>query len=183
MGMPKVDEFRNLSSVGDALSGVLDSPEALAKMSLGRRASRAWFKVNGDIERTHTTGIYVRKPRRAGGLPTLGVYVDSAARAVDFRANREVYLARLAMAGLEFADIKFEKTHRPVGERRADKPATGAAGADGAPEALLPALTAEQEAYVRDSVAKLPEKVRASAYKAMSASLRRQMYNSSRNDN
>lgn len=182
MGMPKVDEFRNLSSVGDALSGVLDSPEALAKMSLGRRASRAWFKVNGDIERAHTTGIYVRKPRREGALPTLGVYVDSAARAVDFRANREVYLARLAMAGLEFADIKFEKTHRPVGERRAAAGRAEGPSAEEA-EALLPELSPEQEAYVRDSVAKLPEKVRASAYKAMSASLRRQMYNSSRNEN
>ncbi len=175
--MTQVDEFSNISSVGQALQGLLDTPEATAKMSLGRRVARAWHRLCGPVEREHTCGIYIRKPRRAGEAPILGIYVDTAPRAADFRANREVYLARLAMEGFEFSDIRFEKTRRPP--KKKDAPARKAGPAP-APE--LPELTDEERARVREAVASQPEAIREKAYKAMSASLRRQKYESSKND-
>ncbi|MDO4848665.1 MAG: hypothetical protein Q4B45_02700 [Coriobacteriia bacterium] len=175
--MTQVDEFSNISSVGQALQGLLDTPEATAKMSLGRRAARAWHRLCGPVEREHTCGIYIRKPRRAGEAPILGIYVDTAPRAADFRANREVYLARLAMEGFEFSDIRFEKTRRPP--KKKDVPARKAAPA---PAPALPELTDEERARVRAAVASQPESIREKAYKAMSASLRRQKYESSKND-
>lgn len=174
--MTKVDEFAGIESVGQALQGLLDTPEATAKMSLGRRVARAWHRLCGPVEREHTCGIYIRKPRRPGEAPILGVYVDTAPRAADFRANREVYLARLSMEGFEFSDIRFEKTRRPVAKKEAPAKKPGPAPA---PE--LPELTPEEERTVREAVSGQPESIREKAYKAMSASLRRQKYESSRN--
>lgn len=45
------------------------------------RVTRAWHAVNGDIERAHTTGTFVRDPRRGESGPVLVVYVDSLSRA------------------------------------------------------------------------------------------------------
>lgn len=166
----QIDDFANLTTAGDAVQGLFESPEARARMSVGRRASLAWFRVNGDIERAHTCGVYIRRPRRQGELPVLGVYVDSAARAVDFRANREVYLARLAAAGLPFSDIRFEKTHRPVEH----KPLASRGRPEEKPAPKLDPLTPEEEARAREACSKLGDGLREKAYKAMCASMRLQ---------
>ena len=131
-------------------------------------AGRAWHAVNGDIERAHTTGVYVREPRGRESLPTLLVYVDSRARATDFSVNREVYLARLANVGQRFADVVFR-----VSKRRRE----GAAEACERPRAPRPApeppeLTDEERSRVERMCAQLPEGLRASVFRAMSASIR-----------
>ena len=38
------------------------------------RVTRAWHAVNGDIERAHTTGTFVRDPRRGESGPVLVVH-------------------------------------------------------------------------------------------------------------
>ena len=89
-----------------ALSGIL-SAMFDERADASWRVTRAWHAVNGDIERAHTTGTFVRDPRRGESGPVLVVYVDSRSRATDFSANSEVYLARLANAGLAFSKVEF----------------------------------------------------------------------------
>ena len=155
--MTSVDEFSNISSVGEALKGIFDTPQARRAMGPGRMA-----------QREHTCGTYLAAPRRQGEKPTFVVYTDTRARAVDFNANREVYRARMAAAGWDFGEIVFKQTKRPPAEKKKTAQRKAASG-----PALLPELTPEEEAYVRDAVAGQPEHLREKAYKAMSASMRR----------
>lgn len=133
-------------------------------MSIGR----AWHAANGDVERAHTTGLFVREPRGHETLPTLVVYVDSRARATDFTANREVYLARLANVGLRFADVVFRENRIPgraPASPRRPRPSSPA-------PAPPPELTAAERRRVDELVLTLPEHLRAPVARAMSASLR-----------
>lgn len=174
--MTSVDEFANISSVGEALKGIFDTPQARRAMGPGRMAQRTWFQMVGPVEREHTCGTYVAAPRRQGDKPTFVVYTDTRARAVDFNANREVYRARMAAAGWDFGEIVFKQTKRPPAEKK--KAAQREAKA--AP-ALLPELSPEEEAYVRAAVASQPEHLREKAYKAMSASMRRRKLDGTQN--
>lgn len=171
-----VDEFSNMSSIKDALKGVFDTPSARRAMGPARQAQRCWYQVIGPVEREHTCGTYLAAPRRPGEKPMFVVYTDTRARAVDFNANREVYRARMAAAGWDFGEIVFKQTKRP----RAEKKKTAQREAKDAP-ALLPELTAEEEAYVRAAVAGQPEHLREKAYKAMSASMRRRKLDGTQN--
>lgn len=179
--MSQVDEFASMSSVKDALKQLLDSPAAAKAMGPGRAAQKAWFQVNGDIERAHTCGTYVTRPRKPGQAPTFVVYTDTHARAIDFRANREVYQARMAAAGFTFSEIRFEQNRRPrpQGAAGAQKgrgagSGAGAAAAAGASRQELPELTHEERDRARQACRKLSPALREKVYEAMCASLRRQ---------
>ncbi|WP_321973026.1 hypothetical protein [Paratractidigestivibacter sp.] len=177
INMSRTDEFAAAQGVGDALRGLLDTPQAKRAMGPGRLAQQAWYRVNGDIERAHTRGTYLTRGRRSGDAPTFVVYTDTRTCAIDFRANREVYLARMAAAGFEFSDIEFRQDRRP-----AQKEAAGRARSAKKPAApRLPELTAEEEARIRAAVEDQPENLRERAYKAMCASVRRQKYDSAQN--
>ena len=119
------------------------------------RVTRVWHAVNGDIERAHTTGTFVRDPRRGESGPVLVVYVDSRSRATDFSANSEVYLARLANAGLAFSKVEFR-----LSKYARDK-------------APVP-LSREESAEIERACAELPSTLRESVSRAMSASYRLQ---------
>lgn len=175
INLTRIDEFSGSQGVGEALRGLLESPEARRAMGPGRLAQQAWYRVNGDIERAHTCGTYVAKGRRPGDAPKFVVYTDTRTRAVDFRANREVYLARMAAAGFEFSDIEFKQTKRPPQEKREAR----SRAAKAAPR--LPELTDEEERRVREAVADQPESIREKAYKAMCASLRLQKQSDAQN--
>lgn len=151
-------------SVGRVLEAAL--PGASPKLARTMGTMRAWLSVNGDLERAHTTGIYVENPRSAGEDPALVVYVDTKACEVDFRANAEVYLARLAAAGMSFSRVTFRQDRR----RRPKSAPLPAKRRAAAPE--LPALSPEEEAEVAALVADLPEPLRKSASQAMRMSLR-----------
>lgn len=145
--------------LSDVLSGMAD-----ARADGAWRASRAWYAANGDIERAHTTGTFVREPRAGEAGPVLVVYVDSKARATDFAANSAVYLARLAHAGVRFSKVEFRLSRYPRRER-ADAPRARRAPRDAAPEAPTPAERAE----IDELCSTLPEALRASVSKAMCA--------------
>lgn len=164
-----VDEFSNMSSIKDALKGVFDTPSARRAMGPARQAQCCWYQVIGAAEREHTCGTYLAAPRRPGEKPMFVVYTDTRARAVDFNANREVYRARMAAVGWDFSEIRFQQTKRPPKKKPA---AVHAAPAPAEPD--LPPLSPEEEAYVRQATANQPEHLRERAYKAMSASMRRQ---------
>ena len=155
------------SAVGGVLRQVMEG-QMSRSMSDNQRATVAWYRANGDRERAHTVGVFLKRSRRKDGLPTLGVYVDSHAMATDFGVNKDIYLARLSNVGLEVGGIDFMVSRQPR-ERRsrrqeAERPAN----------TTLPELSAAERAEVEELVADLPESVRAKAARAMELSLRRQ---------
>lgn len=139
------------------------------------RATRAWYAVNGDIERAHTTGTFVREPRRGETGPVLVVYVDSRARATDFAANSEVYLARLANAGMSYSKVEFRLSKYPRRPAEAGPGrASAVAVAPGAQAARpLPPLSREEEDEIEVLLARVPEGMREDVRKAMRASYAR----------
>lgn len=176
--MSQIDEFSSLTSVSEALKGAIDPAVAAKALGPGRLAQRAWFSVNGDVERAHTCGTYLAKPRRAGEPPVFVVYTDTRTRAVDFSANKEVYLARMAAAGFAFSDMRFLQTKNPPKKKTAE----GHVSASSAPAPVpLPPLSPSEEQEVAQAVSSLPAGLREKVQKAMSASLRREKADSSRN--
>ncbi len=170
------DEFRLLgrdqsASVGSLMEGLLGGAGLSRKMSANQRASMAWMRANGDIERKHTTGVFLKEPANRRLPPVLGVYVDSHARLSDFNANKEIYLARLHNTGLEVSGIEFRLTRRPREKCPEPEPAQNSSPL--LCEDDLPALSDDERARVEELCAGLPDGLREAATRAMSLSLRR----------
>lgn len=147
------------------------------RLSGSQAAAHAWFEVNGDSERRHTCGVYLRASRIAGEDPVLGVYVDTNARLTDFRTNKDLYLSRLANSGFRVSDVEFRlsRTRAPMlraAEVHAGRAHDGAASYKEAEEPLPP-LTRKEEAHVHDLTRDLPDGLRQSASRAISLSMRR----------
>ena len=174
---------RNQESIGEVLSRVVGG-EMHGRMSAAQRAAAAWYGANGDIERAHTTGVFLKKPKREGAAPILGVYVDSHARLTDFTVNREIYLARLHNAGLELSGIEFRLTRRDRAGAQAEAGAGASAGAGEGRPALperprpldLPQLDEGKRATIEVAVADLEEPLRSKVAHAMEMSMRRQEF-------
>ena len=151
---------RSLSGlVGDEVRRLGSSPERAA----ANAAWIAWSEVNGDVERAHTTGVYVGAPRRGASDPELTVYVDSAAYLTDFSANR----ARLETAGLRFSRISFRRSR----QQKAAPPLLRTAQA---PRPAPRELSEAERREVSALCSQLPESLRDSVSRAMSASYRAQ---------
>ena len=161
--------------VGDLMREIVDVRMS-AQMSDTQRATAAWFRANGDRERAHTTGVFLKKPRVAGAAPVMGVYVDTHAMATDFGVNKDLYLARLANIGCEVSGIEFIPTRRKTqAKKKADVQVQST-------EQPLPELTPLERAEVADLVEKLPDDLKASVSKAIELSKRREKLKSSQND-
>lgn len=142
------------------------------QLSRNQRAAHAWFSVNGDVERAHTCGVYLKKAGRNGGGPVLGVYVDSSSRVADFRVNKELYLARLANAGFAVSDIDFRLSRTP--RVSSARPKTDVRRESESRKPALPALTEHERDEVSARVQGLPDGLAEAAGRAMSLSLRRE---------
>lgn len=168
-------------SLGGVLSDFFESPEVRAKMGAGHAAGLAWHSVIGDIERKHTTGVFVGKPKVPGMAPALCVYVDSRMRMVDFNANREIYLARLQTVGFDYSEVRFLQNKRPRPKADATAPALTAEKVDKGTVPLatsesLPELSEAERAQIEAQTAGLSPALRESVSKAMAACMRRQRY-------
>lgn len=155
--------------VGEMMAGRVS-----AEADANRRMLAAWLMSNGDRERVHTVGVWLKEPPREGALPTLVVYVDSSACVVDFRAQRELYLARLEAAGVRLAaiDVRLSKYAAQHRARRQEREQGRREPRE--PEAAeLPPLSEAEERRVLDLIANLPDNLQKSAYRAISTSLRR----------
>lgn len=130
----------------------------------------AWMRVNGDVERRHTSGIFIVSPRRGQEEPSLTVYVDSNVYLTDFSARREIYLARLASAGLRFSRIEFRRSKRPAPEKYQAEPSRPRAAA----EPPLPPLDAGECREIDELCSDLPEGLHESVSRAMRASYQAQ---------
>ena len=153
---------------GDLVRAIFGGQNAAA-LSAAQRAARAWYAVNGDRERAHTTGVWLRKSGVAAADPVMVVSVDSGLLAADLGTNKDLYLSRLAHRGVRVSDIRFQVGRRVTeeGGRRPNKDARNAAQE-------LPPLGVREREEVERAVAHLPEEVRKSASRAMCASLRQE---------
>lgn len=131
----------------------------------------AWMRVNGDVERRHTSGIFIVPPRRGQEEPSLTVYVDSNVYLTDFSARREIYLARLASAGLRFSRIEFRRSKRPVPAKNQAEPARPRPAAA---QQSLPPLDAGERREIDELCSDLPEGLHESVSRAMRASYQAQ---------
>ena len=173
-------------SLGGVLSDFFESPEVRAKMGAGHAAGLAWHSVIGDIERKHTTGVFVGKPKVPGMAPALCVYVDSRMRMVDFNANREIYLARLQTAGFDYSEVRFLQNKRPRPKADATAPALTAEKVDKGTVPLatfepLPELSEAEREQIEAQTVGLSPALRESVSKAMAACMRRQRYEGRKN--
>ena len=158
------------ASLSDVFGVMVKKTGSVEKVTSTWQVYHTWYTVNGDVERAATSGVYVAPPRRGQERPTLVVYVDSRTRVVDFMANREIYLVRLANAGLLFSEIVFKLNRRPAKDRApraSDKPQP----------APLPELTPADAAEAHDLLARLSPEVspalRETVQRAMNLSFRR----------
>lgn len=132
----------------------------------------AWMRVNGDVERRHTSGIFIVPPRRGEEEPSLTVYVDSNVYLTDFSARCEIYLARLASAGLRFSRIEFRRSKWPAPAKNQAEPARPRPRT--AAQQSPPPLDAGEHREIDELCSKLPEGLHESVSRAMRASYQAQ---------
>lgn len=160
-----VPSGRAWSTIGSVVGGIRDEVEPRGA-SLSQRAHDAWMQANGDIERRHTVGTYLRQDD--GDLPTLVVYIDSRAMMQDFMTNRLLYLDRLAafgmdLKGIDFRPSKYRVNGRPGGPMENEEE-----------RQTLPEATPEEIERVRRMTEALPESLRDAASEAVISSIRRE---------
>ncbi len=151
---------------GDVISSLFGAAAA-GKLSSAQRAARGWFSANGDRERAHTTGVWLRKPGRAGKDPVMVVRLDSNLLAQELATNKELYLARLAHAGVAVSDLRFE-----VGRARGPEVAREKKPKKEKPP--LPDLRPADLARIERACADLPEGLKESVSRAMRATMARE---------
>ncbi|MDD5799986.1 MAG: hypothetical protein PUD09_05025 [Coriobacteriales bacterium] len=164
------NSMRSASSAGDLVRSVVGQRDG-AKLSLNQQAARAWYSCNGDTERRHTTGVYLRRGRGANSAPVLGVYVDSHAYLNDFSAQKDLYLSRLAYFGFQVSGIEFRLSKASYVARRVERTQK--------PQPKpWPQLDQQEEERVRQLCSMLspsvPDSLKAAISRAVRMSFRRQ---------
>lgn len=151
---------------GRVLKGASDASRALV----------TWRRIAGKRAAKHTVAVWLNRPKRGDGLPELVVYLDGNALMQDLTTNAELFVERLAYAGLEVARVRFRLSRKAGQQAQAqpESPAAGTAPAADHAACELPPLTALERARVAAAAANLPDELRPSASKAMELSLRRQ---------
>lgn len=162
------------SSLREQMQDLSNGPlrQGLSKNQL---AARAWYSCNGDLERRHTTGVYLRAGRGAAAAPVLGVYVDSHACLSDFSMRQDIYLVRLAAAGLQVSGIEFRLSRREYISAH-EVPAKG--GKKPQERRLLAPLSSADRSAVAQIASelspRLPETLRAKVSRVVELSLSRE---------
>lgn len=153
---------------GDAIAALLGGPLGRG-LSAAAKAARAWYAANGDRERAHTTGVWLRKSGKAGADPVLVVELDSNLLAYELGTNKELYLSRMAFRGIAISDIRFRVGRAPAGR---NAPGANRPGAEASARELPDLAPAERE-QVERATRDLPDGLRQSVSRAMCATFRR----------
>lgn len=164
------NERYGMGSAGDALAELFSGPLG-AGLAPAARAARAWYSANGDRERRHTTGVWLRKSGKAGIADVLVVALDSNLLAAELGTNRDLYLGRLSQYGIAVSDIRFT-VRKGTGKGRKKEATAAKAGVDTS-STPLPPLSSAEEQRVERACAELPDGLKQSVSRAMCASLRR----------
>lgn len=165
----------------DALAALFQGPLGTG-LAPAAKAARAWYASNGDRERRHTTGVWLRKPGRMGADPVMVVALDSNLLAAELGTNKDLYLSRLSFHGVAISDIRFTvgkaarsaASRDEVDSRDRTIPRDLADGRGSrASRGELPGLSEEERSHVAEVTRNLPDGLRQSVSRAMCASLRR----------
>ena len=128
-----------------------------------------WYKVNGNFERKHTTGLYLKDPIGKEQYPTLIVYIDKNVVLQDFRTNKNIYLIRLKSQNLVLRDIEFKlsksknkafKQKVENKEKKIKKP--------------LPELSSQEIKQIEELTKDLDEQIKPTVVKSMISMFKRQ---------
>jgi hypothetical protein len=157
------------------VSSLLSGPLG-AGLSDAQRAARAWYAANGDRERAHTTGVWLRRADAAGVDPVMVVRVDSGLLASEMGTNKDIYLSRLSFHGVRISNIRFEVGQRPQQASRLVR------RKDEQPPATAAELTDEERRRVDEACSPLPDGLRESVSRAMCASLLREKSHTTQED-
>lgn len=183
--MATVSDRGGTASAADALSALFQGPLG-AGLAPAAKAARAWYSSNGDRERRHTTGVWLRKPGRMGADPVMVVALDSNLLAAELGTNKDLYLSRLSFHGVAISDIRFtvgKATRMAPGSGHARAHDRAAArehverGGHHTYRADLPGLSEEEKSRVDEVTRNFPDGLRQSVSRAMCASLRRSKVN------
>ena len=166
------------AQAGRLVSSYVDG-RVLKGASEASRALVTWRRIAGKRAAKHTVAVWLNRPKAGGGLPELVVYLDGNALMQDLTTNAELYVERLAYAGLEVARVRF-RLSRKAGQQAPAAAGEPAARPEPAPDELPP-LTALERARVAEACSRLPDEIRPSASKAMELSLRRQKLQTTQN--
>lgn len=162
------------TSLGDEVDSLVNA-KVRRGMSKNQLAARTWYQCNGDLERRHTTGVYLRPGRSRQSAPVLGVYVDNHACLNDFSMRKDIYLSRLAFAGLDLSGIEFRLSRQEYIDRR---PKAGAKGPKKEKPVLLEPLNKEEEQTAQELVSHLspsvPQSLKSRVSKVVELSLSRE---------
>ena len=162
---------------GALVAGLLAGPLG-DDLGEAQRAARAWYAANGDRERAHTTGVWLRKPPRAGADPVMVVRVDSGLLASELGTNKDLYLSRLSFHGVRVSDIRFDVGQMPAAASRPPRPRQVPEKAAHPQRELSPG---ERERVER-ACAQLPDGLRQSVSRAMCASLLKEKSHTTQED-
>ena len=94
-------------TAGELVSSFVDK-NLLAGASAASLALTTWRRVAGRRAAKHTVAVWLSEPRGRASLPDLVVYLDGHALMVDLTTNAELYVDRLAHAGLEVGHVRFK---------------------------------------------------------------------------
>lgn len=175
--MATTDSRGGTATAASALSELFAGPLG-AGLAPAAKAARAWYAANGDRERRHTTGVWLRKPGRAGADPVLVVALDSNLMAHELGTNKDIYLQRLAFHGIAISDIRFSVRKASgeggrAGQAASSREKLAARKSQRDPQAELPELTPSERSRVDRSTQDLPDGLRESVSRAMCATLQR----------
>ena len=145
-------------------------------LSDAQRAARAWYAANGDRERAHTTGVWLRRADAPGVDPVMVVRVDSGLLASEMGTNKDIYLSRLSFHGVHISNIRFEVGQRPQQASRLVR------RKDDRPPAVSAELTDEERRQVDEACSPIPDGLRESVSRAMCASLLREKSHTTQED-
>ncbi|MCI1665806.1 MAG: hypothetical protein LKI25_05495 [Atopobiaceae bacterium] len=152
---------------GVSLSSLLQtglSSVTTPELGIQQKARLAWSRANGDLERRHTCGVFLKEGGSHTGLPTLIVYIDSSSLIQDFTCDRQLYVERLCHEGLPVVDVQFKLSRRKRTVKKEIPPKHEVAD--------LPPLDVSEQRRVTEMCGKLPDALRDKAMQAMSSSLR-----------
>lgn len=96
---------------GALVSAFVDE-RVLKGASDASRALVTWRRVAGLRASRHTVAVWLNRPKSGRGLPELVVYLDGNALMADLTTNAELYVERLAYAGLQVARVRFRLSRR-----------------------------------------------------------------------
>lgn len=156
-------------TAADLVSTYLDGRLA-AGANKTMQALTVWRKIAGKRAAKHTVAVWLSDPAGPLNLPDLVVYLDGNALMVDLSTNAELFVDRLAHAGLEVAHVRF-KLSRKAGQIAEERMLKAERKSHEVPE--LPPLTDYDRARIALDVQRIPEAMRADASKAMEMSIRR----------